>query len=121
MDDAANGLLLAMAVEIAELRQKLAEVQDLLVETAIDAGHLHARIEDLRVELAEARRARRVAGQSGTGPACGMIGYDADRQSIGRRADRAPYLTKTLDLVPPSGLQVLQQHAGIRGVAALPF
>ena len=58
MDNAANSLLLAMAVEIAELRQQLAEAQDLLVETALDAGHLHARIEDLRVELTEARAER---------------------------------------------------------------
>lgn len=39
-----------MAVELAELRQQLAGAQDLLVDTAIDAGHLHARIEGLKVE-----------------------------------------------------------------------
>ena len=58
MNDAANGLLLAMAVEIAELRQHLAEAQEFLVETAIDAGHLHARIEDLWAELADVRAER---------------------------------------------------------------
>lgn len=49
---------LAMAVEIAELRQQLAEAQDHLVETAIDAGHLHAQIESLQDELTEARTER---------------------------------------------------------------
>ena len=58
MDDTKGSLLLAMAVEIAELRQQLAEAQDLLVETAIDAGHLHAKIESLEAELTEARDER---------------------------------------------------------------
>ena len=52
------GLLLALANENAELRQQLASAQDLLVETAIDAGQLHARIEELQVELTEVRRQR---------------------------------------------------------------
>lgn len=38
-------LVLALATENAELRQQFANAQDLLMETAIDAGHLHARIE----------------------------------------------------------------------------
>ena len=38
MNDATGGLVLAMAVEIAELRQQLIHTQDQLVETAIDAG-----------------------------------------------------------------------------------
>ena len=63
MDDAQTGLFLAMAVEIAELRQQLAHAQDLLVETAIDAGRLHAQIETLQSERdawrAEAERGRR--------------------------------------------------------------
>ncbi len=37
-------LLLALTTENAELRQQLADAQDMLMETAIDAGHLHARI-----------------------------------------------------------------------------
>lgn len=52
------GLLLALATENAELRQQLANAQDLLVETAIDAGQLHARIEALQVELTEVRDRR---------------------------------------------------------------
>ncbi|WP_267428263.1 hypothetical protein [Methylobacterium sp. GC_Met_2] len=43
-------LLLALATENAELRQQLATAQDMLMETAIDAGHLHARIEAVRDE-----------------------------------------------------------------------
>lgn len=58
MDDAAKGLVLAMAIKISELRQQLARAQDLLVETAIDAGHLHARIEQVQGELIEARAER---------------------------------------------------------------
>lgn len=54
MEDARGSLVLAMAVEITELRQQLAEAQDLLVETAIDAGRLHAKIESLEAELTEA-------------------------------------------------------------------
>ena len=51
MDDATDCLVLALAVENAELRQQLAAAQDLLVETAIDAGHLHARLEATQAEL----------------------------------------------------------------------
>lgn len=43
-------LLLALATENAELRVELGEAQDLLMETAIDAGHLHARIEAVQIE-----------------------------------------------------------------------
>lgn len=49
---------LALAIECAELRQQLAEVQDQCVELAVDAGELHALIEGLRSELAEARAER---------------------------------------------------------------
>jgi hypothetical protein len=48
-DDLA-ALLLALATENAELRLQLATAQDLLMETAIDAGHLHARIEAVQAE-----------------------------------------------------------------------
>ncbi|MGU3468838.1 hypothetical protein ACLBXO_28745 [Methylobacterium sp. C33D] len=37
-------LLLALATENTALRQQLGDAQDMLMETAIDAGHLHARI-----------------------------------------------------------------------------
>ena len=43
-------LLLALAAENAELREQLASAQDMLVETAIDAGQLHARIEAVQAE-----------------------------------------------------------------------
>ena len=56
-DDVAT-LLLALATENAELRQHLASAQDLLVETAIDAGQLHARIEALQAELTTLRAER---------------------------------------------------------------
>ncbi len=63
MSDDVAALLLALATENAELRQQLATAQDMLMETAIDAGHLHARIEALQVERdawqAEAERLAR--------------------------------------------------------------
>ena len=49
-DDTAN-LILALATENAELRAQLAEAQDLLVETAVDASELHARLEDFQAKL----------------------------------------------------------------------
>lgn len=49
---------LAIAIENAELRQQLAEVQDQCVELAVDAGELHAEIEKLRARLAEVGRDR---------------------------------------------------------------
>ncbi len=50
MSDDQAALLLALATENAELRQQLGTIQDLLMETAIDAGHLHARIEAATAE-----------------------------------------------------------------------
>jgi hypothetical protein len=50
MSDDMAALLLALAAENAELRKQLADAQDLLMETAIDAGHLHARIEAVQAE-----------------------------------------------------------------------
>ena len=50
MGDVMTALLLVLATENAELRQQLATAQDMLMETAIDAGHLHARIEAVQVE-----------------------------------------------------------------------
>lgn len=46
---------LELANEVAELRQQLAAAQDLLVETAADAGQLHAENAALQDELACAR------------------------------------------------------------------
>ena len=45
----------ALATENAELRAALAETQELLIETAVDAGELHGRIEELQAELAKMR------------------------------------------------------------------
>ena len=67
MGDDVAALLLALATENAELRAQLASAQDMLMETAIDAGHLHARIEAVQAERDswrdEAERlARRITG-----------------------------------------------------------
>jgi F0F1-type ATP synthase membrane subunit b/b' len=43
-------LLLAVAVQNDELRQQLDAAQTLLLETAIEAGQLHARLEALQTE-----------------------------------------------------------------------
>ena len=50
MGDDVAALLLTLATENAELREQLAAVQDMLVETAIDAGQMHARIEAVQAE-----------------------------------------------------------------------
>lgn len=53
--------MLALVSEIVELRLQLAEAQDQCVEMAVDAGYLHAEIDDLRRELAAFRREREAA------------------------------------------------------------
>jgi len=50
MSDVVAALLLALASENAELREQLASAQDMLVETAIDAGNMHALVEAMRIE-----------------------------------------------------------------------
>ena len=50
-----DATLLAFAVENAELRAALREAQEQAVEAAVDAGELHAEVETLRRQLAEAR------------------------------------------------------------------
>ena len=50
MGDDLAALRLVLATENAELRQQLTAAQDMLIETAIDAGHLHARIKVLQAE-----------------------------------------------------------------------
>ncbi|MCJ2124472.1 hypothetical protein [Methylobacterium sp. J-077] len=50
MGDDVAALLLTLAAENADLRQQLATAQDMLMETAIDAGNLHAMIEAVQVE-----------------------------------------------------------------------
>lgn len=51
-------LVLALTVENSELRTQLAEAQDHLVEMAVDAGYLHARIDALQAEMAALREER---------------------------------------------------------------
>lgn len=58
MSDAAACLILTLAAENAQLRQQLASAQDMLVETAIDAGGMHARLDELQAELAGVRAER---------------------------------------------------------------
>lgn len=69
MTDDVAALLLALATENTELRQQLAAIQDMLMETAIDAGHLHARIETVQAERdaarAEAERLRAALRRAG--------------------------------------------------------
>ena len=50
MSDDLAAPLLALAAENAGLRQQLTTAQDMLMETTIDAGHLHARIEAVQDE-----------------------------------------------------------------------
>lgn len=50
MGDDVAAILLTLAAENAELREQLADAQDMLMEIAIDAGHLHARIEAVQDE-----------------------------------------------------------------------
>ena len=50
MGDDVTALLVAIARENADLRQQLVLAQDMLMETAIDAGNLHALIEAVQVE-----------------------------------------------------------------------
>lgn len=49
---------LAVVIENAELRQQLAESQDQCVDLAVDAGNLHAEIEELRARPVEAEQER---------------------------------------------------------------
>ena len=51
MSDDTAALILALATENVELRAALAEAQDLLIETAVDAGEMHACVEELQAEL----------------------------------------------------------------------
>lgn len=50
--------VLELATENAKLRLQLAETQDQCVELAVDAGELHAEIEELRTHLVEVERER---------------------------------------------------------------
>lgn len=50
MGDDVVAILLTLAAENTDLRQQLATAQDMLMETAIDAGNLHALIEAVQAE-----------------------------------------------------------------------
>ncbi|MCJ2009092.1 hypothetical protein [Methylobacterium sp. J-092] len=58
MSDETTALVLALATENTKLRAALAEAQELLIETAVDAGEMHARVEELQAELVVARADR---------------------------------------------------------------
>lgn len=58
MSDAAGSPHRTLAAENRELREQLAAAQDMLVEIAIDSGHLHTRIEQLQDELRIVRAER---------------------------------------------------------------
>lgn len=58
MTPSADVQRLALELEVAELRQQLAAAQDMLVETAIDAGRVHAENVALQDELARVRADR---------------------------------------------------------------
>ena len=45
MGDDVAAILLTLATEDAELRKQVATARDMLMETAVDAGNLHALIE----------------------------------------------------------------------------
>lgn len=50
MGNDVTALLVAIARENADLRQQLALAQDMLMETAIDAGNMHALVDAMRTE-----------------------------------------------------------------------
>ncbi|MCJ2008079.1 hypothetical protein MKK60_13480 [Methylobacterium sp. J-092] len=58
-------MVVALATENAELRAALAEAQELLIETAVDAGEMHARIEVLQAEVTTLRTERDAIAFSG--------------------------------------------------------
>ena len=61
MGDDVAAILLTLVTENSELREQLASAQDMLMETAIDAGHLHARIEALQAERRALEKALKTA------------------------------------------------------------
>ena len=50
MGDDVAAILLTLAAENTDLRQQLATAQDMLMETAIDTGNLHALIEAVQAD-----------------------------------------------------------------------
>ena len=60
MSDETAAVIQALATKNAELRTALAEAQDLLIETAVDAGELHAEIVALRCQIEDLQAGRAV-------------------------------------------------------------
>jgi hypothetical protein len=58
MSEADRLRIAALAAENSELRAQLAHARDLVIENAINAGHLQARIEALEARLTKAERDR---------------------------------------------------------------
>ena len=48
MSDETTALVLALVTASAKLRAQLVEAQELLVETAVDAGEMHAQLEEVQ-------------------------------------------------------------------------
>jgi hypothetical protein len=86
MSDVVTTLLLALAAENAELREQLASAQDMLVETAIDAGNMHALVEAMRTE----RDAWREEAERLALPASADHDREASRNLIALPAVKAP-------------------------------
>ena len=107
MSDVVSTLLLALAAENADLREQLASAQDMLAETAIDAGNMHALVEATRTE----RDAWREAASSNVGTAyarvvdlassfsmrvplsCQSARCSGEPRSAARKTDRATSVT----------------------------
>ncbi|TXM66911.1 hypothetical protein FV226_22810 [Methylobacterium sp. WL12] len=77
MSDDTAAVILALATENAELRAALAEAQELLIETAVDAGEMHARLEEVQRDLDVARadrdawmEQRAIWNEAGRSPYC---------------------------------------------------
>lgn len=58
MSDQRSADFLAIAIENAELRQQLVEIQDQCVELVVDAGEQHAENAALRARLVQAESDR---------------------------------------------------------------
>ncbi|WP_313900825.1 hypothetical protein [Methylobacterium sp. J-026] len=89
MNDTVAALLLALAAENAELREQLVSAQDMLVETPIDAGNMHALVEAMR---AERDAWREEAGRLQTGSACFLLNPMGAGRNQSAWQDRVGYL-----------------------------
>jgi hypothetical protein len=101
MSDVVAALLLALAAENAELREQLASAQDMFVETAIDAGNMHALVEAMRTE----RDAWREEAERLALPASADHDREASRNLIALPAVKAP--GNEQNLLSPVGLKLI--------------